>query len=51
MLETMNKADERKEKLEDLDQRAAVLLNKVSTLSFILHVCMYIDTGDSFHEH
>ncbi|KAK3509033.1 hypothetical protein QTP70_018813 [Hemibagrus guttatus] len=28
MLDNLNKAEERKEKLEDLDQRATVLLNK-----------------------
>lgn len=51
MLDTLNKAEERKEKMEDLDQRAAVLLNKVSTLSFTLHVYMCTKTGDSFHKH
>lgn len=34
MLDNLNKAEERKEKLEDLNQRATVLLDKVSMLSF-----------------
>lgn len=42
MVDTLNKAEDRKEKLEDLDQRAAVLLNKVSMLSFICSVTCFL---------